>query len=445
MTSPVIAGVNVDEISPHLNCCACNRLVRNPKLLPCLDSCCESCLLDSVRDSEDGKICCPLCSTSVEFTKDGVHGLPSNSFLDNMLDIALINASDSQPVPCSSCDSSPSANSRCVDCGEFLCESCFSVHMRIRQTKEHKVLKIHELWASKNDDVLHRPAYCSRHHTEQLRYLCETCNEAACRDCLIIEHRQHKYDYIQDSKKIPKQRAALEKLLVQVQKNLPSLEGSIQEIRGISDTLEGRLSTVRAEIREATLNTIRLVKEKERKLLHEAEMAHKDKTKTLKRQLETLEFEYAKFKSSCGFSEQVLKYANGVELLSLKPHITKRLQELSKADVDCRPLENGDLKYVVEREAADKALLDAMGAVKTGGKLVSENLDDTPAVKNGAVESDDPAGRDGIIAVDLRDGEGYFVTPDMRIQGKLTNKTDGPGLTPSLPSSKRCMCGSENR
>ena len=371
-----------------------------------------------VRSSENGAIACPICTTKVKISREGVSALPTNFFLDNMLDIALINASDSQPVPCSSCDTSSSANSRCIDCGEFLCESCFSIHMRIRQTKEHKVLQIHELWASKTENVLHRPAFCRIHQSEQLRYYCDTCNEAACRDCLIVEHRQHKYDYIRDAKKVQKQRAALEKLLEEAKQNLPSLEKSIEEIRGITDTLQGRLTTVRADIRDMTLNHIRVLKEKERQLLHEAEKIHNAKAKTLNRQRKILEVEYAKFKAGCDFSQQVLKYANEVELLSLKEHISRRLQELGSTELDFRPRENGDLNYVVERASAEKAVAEALGGLRTSGKLIMEDVEDPDEDGSSVADKDEPTVREAPLSVDLKDGEGYLVPPEIKQQGK---------------------------
>lgn len=424
MASSIIAGVNVEDISRHLNCCLCRRLIRSPKLLPCLHSFCQLCvqgLTEKLAPNE--YLACPLCKTDAKISKEEVENLPINFFLDNMLDIALINSSDREPVPCSNCDSgTAAATSRCVDCGEFLCANCYNVHKRIRQTKEHKILTISELLASKTGDDLHRPAFCRIHHNEQLKYYCETCNEAVCRDCVLIEHRQHKYDYIKDSKKIQKQKGIVENLFEQCAANIPVLDKSINDIQGISDTLRGRLSAVKAEIREATLKQIKVLKEKERKLLMEAERIHNAKSTILRRQKDRLEEDFTRFKTGCDFSEQVLKYANEVELLSLKTHITDRLTELNETELDCRPHENAELKYEMNSKEAETVVAQSLGSLKTSGAhLVLEDIEISPPSTNGNMSDsseDLTQAREAPLSVEFRDSSGVLLPPEIIHQGK---------------------------
>ena len=422
MASQTIAGVNVEDISRHLNCSLCRRLIRTPKLLPCLHSFCQVCVQNLAEKLAPNEfLACPLCKTDAKVSKEEVENLPINFFLDNMLDIALINSSDTEPVPCSNCDSfNSAATSRCVDCGEFLCENCYNVHKRIRQTKEHKILTISELLASKTGDDLHRPAFCRIHHSEQLKYYCETCNEAVCRDCVLMEHRQHKYDYIKDSKKIQKQKVIVANLFEQCSENIPVLEKSIKEVQGISDTLRGRLAAVKAEIREATLKQIKVLKEKERKLLMEAERIHNGKATILRRQKDQLEEDFARFKAGCDFSEQVLKYANEVELLSLKTHITERLTELNNTELDCQPHENAELKYEVNSKEAETVVSQSLGSLKTSGPpLVLEDIEVPPSTNGSTNDSGEDFRQDAPLSVEVRDPSGILLPPETIHQGKL--------------------------
>ena len=421
--SSIIAGVIVEDIARHLNCRLCRRLIRTPKLLPCLHSFCQVCIKGFAEKLAPGEfLACPLCETDAKVSKEELEDLPTNFFLDNMLDIALINSSNREPVPCSNCDSLNSpATSRCVDCGEFLCLNCYNVHKRIRQTKEHRILTISELLASKTGEDLHRPAFCRIHHSEPLKYYCETCNEAVCRDCVLIEHRQHKYDYIKDSKKIQKQKAVMENLFEECSGNIPFLEKSIKEIQSISDTLRGRLAAVKAEIREATLHQIKVLKEKERQLLMEADKIYNAKSPILKRQKDQLQDEFTKFKTGCDFSEQVLKYANEVELLSLKTPITERLTELNNTKLDCKPHENSELKYEVNSKEAEPVVAHSLGTLKTSGPhLVLEDMEVAPTM-NGRTNgySEDTVTREVPLSVELRDPNGVLLPPETIHQGKL--------------------------
>ncbi|XP_031565526.1 E3 ubiquitin-protein ligase TRIM71-like isoform X2 [Actinia tenebrosa] len=417
MSSSVIAGVNVEEISKHLNCSICDRLIRSPKLLPCLHSFCQQCLEDLANANEG--FLCPQCKTEIRIPKEEIENLPNNFFLDNMLDIALINSSDSEPVPCTNCDLNATANSRCIDCGEFLCGDCYNVHKRIRQTKEHRILTITELLSSTTGEVLHRLAYCKNHKTEQLNYFCGTCNEAVCRDCLIIEHRQHKYDYISESKKIQKHKDGLKSLLEETLPRIKTIEQANADIRSFRDALHGRLGTVKSEIRVMTTELIQVLKEREKQLLSKADQMFKFKNSIIEDQQNELCLENIKFKTACDFTAQVLKHANEVELLLLKDPIKNRLTELNKAELNTIPRERGNMRYDVDRIEADRAVEQALGKVKSYGEIkIDENINEIVSQKDGVQEKGEripgatkPPQKD-CISVEVKDSIGVAISQD---------------------------------
>lgn len=38
-----------------------------------------------------------------------------------------------------------------------------------------------------------RPVFCPIHKKEQLKLYCETCDKLTCRDCQLLEHKEHRY------------------------------------------------------------------------------------------------------------------------------------------------------------------------------------------------------------------------------------------------------------
>lgn len=38
-----------------------------------------------------------------------------------------------------------------------------------------------------------RPVFCPVHKQEQLKLFCETCDRLTCRDCQLLEHKEHRY------------------------------------------------------------------------------------------------------------------------------------------------------------------------------------------------------------------------------------------------------------
>ena len=96
---------------------------------------------------------------------------------------------------CEHCDSGDSVVSRCTNCSVFMCEFCVTVHKRINAFKGHQILSLAEV-QKLGSKALVKPAFCEKHTGESLKLFCETCQETICRDCTIVDHREHKYNFV---------------------------------------------------------------------------------------------------------------------------------------------------------------------------------------------------------------------------------------------------------
>lgn len=193
-----MASVEVEKLSEHLlKCPICLETYRTPKVLPCLHTFCLHCLKE-LSNPEERLIICPTCRCEVAIPKEGVASLSSNFFINNMLDFLYVAQSSSKPVFCTNCEDRNEATSRCIECMEFLCQQCVAAHYRTKLTKDHEVLALEELHGQEIQEKMHRPLLCSFHDKDVLKYFCETCDEPVCRECLIIDHREHRYGYLKD-------------------------------------------------------------------------------------------------------------------------------------------------------------------------------------------------------------------------------------------------------
>lgn len=71
--------------------------------------------------------------------------------------------------------------------------SCFAlriVSVWFLQCKTGLFLKTEAVGASGQ-----RPVFCPVHKQEQLKLFCETCDRLTCRDCQLLEHKEHRYKY----------------------------------------------------------------------------------------------------------------------------------------------------------------------------------------------------------------------------------------------------------
>ncbi|XP_013178808.1 PREDICTED: transcription intermediary factor 1-beta-like, partial [Papilio xuthus] len=96
---------------------------------------------------------------------------------------------------CNSCEDPEPATSYCVDCAEFICDSCVSAHQRLKITKDHTIKSkeeaVAELQAAQASARSAQDMFCRDHPQERLSLFCETCDRLTCRDCQLQHHRDH--------------------------------------------------------------------------------------------------------------------------------------------------------------------------------------------------------------------------------------------------------------
>jgi len=104
---------------------------------------------------------------------------------------------------CTGCEENVAASYFCTDCSEWLCEPCAQAHRRVKVTKDHNVEPIGQLSAAAAGSsgnlaaAKRRSLMCPTHPSELLKLYCETCVKLTCRDCQLVEHRDHKYQFVQ--------------------------------------------------------------------------------------------------------------------------------------------------------------------------------------------------------------------------------------------------------
>lgn len=101
--------------------------------------------------------------------------------------VALHGDSGSSELECDNRESGDPPMNRCNTCCHFLFEFCTQAHRRVRGTSSHGMVSIEG--AKKMGSVAAKKlSRCKEHDGELLKLFCETCNEAICRDCIIVKH-----------------------------------------------------------------------------------------------------------------------------------------------------------------------------------------------------------------------------------------------------------------
>ena len=145
-------------------------------------------------------------------------------------------------MPCEHCDSGDPVVSRCTDCSVFMCEFCVTAHKRINTFKGHQIISLAEV-QKLGTKALVKPSFCAKHAGEPLKLFCETCQETICRDCTIVDHREHKYNFVADV-------AERERNVVQssLNKTKAKERAVVEAVQTIKKRVQSEMSEVNKEV-----------------------------------------------------------------------------------------------------------------------------------------------------------------------------------------------------
>ncbi|XP_073422649.1 transcription intermediary factor 1-beta [Dendrobates tinctorius] len=360
---PVIDGPELLE-----NCGVCKgrlRAEREPQLLPCLHTMCKICLsaepAEASLDPGSVMVNCPVCKNQC-YQKEIVE----NYFLRE--DASADQAAETIQR-CTSCEDNAIANSYCIECTEWLCETCVEAHQRVKYTKDHTV-KVTS--GSKKEDE--HIVYCPIHNEEPLMLFCDTCDTLTCRDCQLQGHKDHQYQFLEDA--VKNQRKILSALVkrlgekhVLLQKSTKDVHSSIRQVIDVQKKLQ-------VDVKMAILQIMKELNKRGKLLVN-------DMQKVTEGQQDKLEKQHWNMTKLQKHQEHILRFAtwalesdNNTALLLSKKLIYFQLHRALKVVVDpVEPL--GDLRFQWDADTWTKH-------AEFFGKIVS---DKTGVVSSTATQS----------------------------------------------------------
>ena len=164
-----------------------------------------------------------------------------------------------------------------------------------------------------------------------------------CRDCTVIDHRDHKYSFIKDI--FPAEKEKVLKIVEESKANIRTLESSITAIKTHKDDIQKNCQEVIRELDIFIDKHIELLERKKQSLKVQLRKSVNTQTESLDTQMESLVLALGCQKSSVEFTEEALNRGNEVEVLSGK----KQLTELNSATLDLES--RGRVYYSLEADS----------------------------------------------------------------------------------------------
>lgn len=158
---------------------------------------------------------------------------------------------DDEHTLCTACeDNEEIVTSYCAECNEWLCDQCVQAHKRVRITKDHKVCpKDDAVVCQKPSEPESAVMYCTIHKQEPIKLFCENCDKLTCRDCQLQEHKEHKYQYVDEAAGLF--RNQLQNLLKKLEEKRGAIENAKALCEKRKDEIKLREQEVASEIKDA--------------------------------------------------------------------------------------------------------------------------------------------------------------------------------------------------
>ena len=236
-------------------------------------------------------------------------------------------------VTCENCQKILS-ESYCHNCSQYICAECVKAHKQLRFLSSHEIVSIDSLRSSFSKDapeklkITDRELKCSKHVDEPLKLYCHDCHKLVCRDCIVIDHKDHRYAFVVDA--APHCKAEIKEKAESVKK----ISENLQVERKSLNELKKKLSDHSASTMRELDNTIdRIVA----KLMQKKKVLKKNIDRVVSEAEEKIEIQEKNAQLAVGEVESLLEFMSGnleratdQEVLSLEKQMSDQVERVTQ-------------------------------------------------------------------------------------------------------------------
>ncbi|XP_052817876.1 E3 ubiquitin-protein ligase TRIM71-like [Mya arenaria] len=156
----------------------------------------------------------------------------------------------------------------CQTCEEYMCDPCIKAHKKFKMSRNHIMLskdKMPSFYPSTKQSDIGDTEYCKNHPKEIIKFYCPTHGDLGCADCVVLNHRSCKVDYIADVAKDFVIGNDFKELEPSIKRAEDLLSGSISNVNELLDEVENQSDNEIARLRKfrGEINTYLDRREKE--------------------------------------------------------------------------------------------------------------------------------------------------------------------------------------
>ena len=392
------------SLKKEAECPLCLETVKDPKTLPCLHSFCLRCIdkhAGYAKRKLEATIKCPVCQACFQIPEGDTFGggLPTSFHLNRLVDLLALRDDSEEAQRCNSCEENNTATCYCFVCQNFLCKDCFDAHQRLKATRGHRNVLIDNLQAQDVEELMHRPAMCTKkyHENELLDYYCQDCSVCICHKCSIVSHNRHTLVDLQEAAE--EQKMQMTQVFARVKEKLVIVESKISEQTELMNKSEEEICAAEEKVTKVVQELIRVAKEHETAVKTKLAEMKVTQQRNYAAEIGNVQLLAAQLKSSVEYGENIVQRSIGPEILQAGHAVLGRCEELlTTQDIEvCTPQH---VVYYVNVEAINNL----RGLVP--GQVFETNTDPSQSSAKGRGLTKAEAGTETSFTVTTRDSKG---------------------------------------
>ena len=191
-----------------------------------------------------------------------------------------------------------------------------------------------------------KPSLCKEHEGEVMKLFCVPCDKAICRDCTIVEHREHEYTFVREAYSTG--RESLLNIISETKTLVPVLEQALQSVSDVKTRVQCNAKQTMQDVTKCCDDLTACVNIRRQRLIQMTEELKVLKLKALEMQQEELEMALASVKTSVEFTEKALKNGSEVEVLNMHKQLSSRLEGFNSRKWQLKPCTDDSVKLNVD-------------------------------------------------------------------------------------------------
>ena len=386
-----------EGVDKELTCALCLYRYVHPKVLPCLHSYCKGCLEKLAKKKrhpgQQPEITCPQCKEVHQIPPEGIDAFKTYFTINNLIELLRVHeamtvkesAKHAATILCGSGVDENPAVAHCLTCSDHLCESCFTFHKKQRLTRDHNVVLLKDLQQLDKKTGIQsvrqkqRDIICEEHKEELLKLFCKTCQKVICRDCVLIRHREHKYEFVSECR--PEVQKQLATLVKKTKKKQIEFKAHSKHLAKVRESKSAAFDAYKRELNTTFDNVVNALEARRKTLMKKLEGCSQTAEKKLNAETDYLELALARFGNSVQFTEKLLDSEDDIEMMLMSTQAKPALESLQQLKWDQKRVQ-----FKSRKVAFDQTLLDEckqMGFICTPVEEDDIKICDLPATAKG--------------------------------------------------------------